>query len=288
MKRRKDSADTRAGAPVVLGAEPSVCLAVEPANPGHFLACCGLLELADRIWPGSEGWFEAGTYRLATHGTLWQALHALTLDLPTELTTLQNGLEVKPLIAPLRVSLGESARDVILDGWMTTRVDKGVVVAAANPPWNFWSGQQTSLRIWSSLRVALQEQLRTLGEEDVPDLFSRRVPLSGRFGFDPGAAWNALDVGFSPNEQKLEVASSPAVELLAAVGLQRFRPVVSEDRATFEYATWGRPLGPCVAAAAASGQISVSPSVRFLGRVVSRGSYAALGFSNPLKGDRNE
>jgi hypothetical protein len=31
---------------------------VDPANPGQFFACCGLLELADRLWPGAEGWFE--------------------------------------------------------------------------------------------------------------------------------------------------------------------------------------------------------------------------------------
>ncbi len=25
-----------------------------PTNPGQFFACCGLLELADRLWPGAE------------------------------------------------------------------------------------------------------------------------------------------------------------------------------------------------------------------------------------------
>ena len=31
---------------------------VDPTNPGQFFACCGLLELADRLWGGAEGWFE--------------------------------------------------------------------------------------------------------------------------------------------------------------------------------------------------------------------------------------
>ena len=30
---------------------------VDPTNPGQFFACCGLLELADRLWKGAEGWF---------------------------------------------------------------------------------------------------------------------------------------------------------------------------------------------------------------------------------------
>ena len=32
---------------------------VDPTNPGQFFACCGLLELADRLGSGSEGWFES-------------------------------------------------------------------------------------------------------------------------------------------------------------------------------------------------------------------------------------
>jgi CRISPR-associated protein Csb3 len=33
-------------------------LKLDPLNPGHFVACCGVLELADRAWGGAEGWFE--------------------------------------------------------------------------------------------------------------------------------------------------------------------------------------------------------------------------------------
>jgi len=31
---------------------------VDPTNPGHFFACCGLFELASRIAEDTEGWFE--------------------------------------------------------------------------------------------------------------------------------------------------------------------------------------------------------------------------------------
>lgn len=37
---------------------------VDPANPGQFFACCGLLELAGRIWDGAEGWFKEGAFLL--------------------------------------------------------------------------------------------------------------------------------------------------------------------------------------------------------------------------------
>jgi CRISPR-associated endonuclease/helicase Cas3 len=37
--------------------EPTIRVAVDLTNPGQFFACCGLLELADRLWPGAAGWF---------------------------------------------------------------------------------------------------------------------------------------------------------------------------------------------------------------------------------------
>ncbi len=257
---------------------------MSPLNPGEFFACCGLLELADRLWGDAEAWFERGSFVLSTSGTVVAILDALLEDPPVTLTTLENGLEVKPLIAPLRLTIGR--RPLVLDAWMTVRLEKGELVAAPNPPWNFWSGQQTSFRIWTALRQALADQRGVLDDRGAEALFEERVPLSGRFGFDPGAAWNALDVGFSPNEQKIDVASSPAVELLAAVGLQRFRPVIDDDRTGFRYATWRAPLDPPVAAAAVGVRSGPAGVDVYQGLVISRGSYAALGQSIPLTTER--
>ncbi len=39
--------------------EQSIRIPVDLTNPGQFFACCGLLELADRLWPGTEGWFSS-------------------------------------------------------------------------------------------------------------------------------------------------------------------------------------------------------------------------------------
>lgn len=270
--------------------EPAIRVRVDPTNPGQFFACCGLLELADRLWDGAEAWFEDGAFSIATRGTLYELLSALVKEPADEITKLESGLKVKPLIAPLRLRIaGDSRSQMTLDAWMTIRRDKREVVAVANLPWNFWSGQQTSLRIWTALRAALVMQMETLADvQDFEDLFGKRIPLSGRFGFDPGAAWNRLDVGFSPDTQDIRVASSPATELLAAVGLQRFRPRLSDDRSSFDYATWGHPLAPSVARAASTGLVTVSPARRFHGRIIRRGNYAALGYSTLLNGAHNE
>ena len=47
--------------------EPTIRIPVDLTNPGQFFACCGLLELASRLWPGAEGWFEK-TALLCRHG----------------------------------------------------------------------------------------------------------------------------------------------------------------------------------------------------------------------------
>ena len=203
---------------------PTIRVKVDLANPGQFLACCGLLELADRLWGWAEGWFEGEDFCIASQKPLSVLLAALIQHDAEEVVHLDNGLVVKPLVAPLRIVLdGTSRTSLTLDAWMTVRSEKGQTRATANPPWNFWSGQQTPRGIWAVLREALRTQLEELPPDYERRLFSFLVPLTGRFGFDPGAAWNALDTGFSPNEQKCGVASSPAVELLAAIGLQRFR-----------------------------------------------------------------
>jgi CRISPR-associated protein Csx14 len=216
-----------------------------------------------------------------------QTIVEFTVEAPTELP---NGLPVKRIIAPLRLTHPDyPAFDLTLDSWMAIKVIKKKVEAVGNRPWNFWSGQQTSAGLWAErLRPALAKQIVSFTPRQYERLFDQRVLLTGRFGFDPGAAWHSLDVGFSPNEQNMEVASSAAVELLAAVGVQRFRPVMADDKATFLYATWGQPLAPSVAAAAATGCVRVNPSTVFRGRVISRGEYGALGFSTPLRGDINE
>jgi CRISPR-associated protein Csx14 len=120
-------------------------------------------------------------------------------------------------------------------------------------------------------------------------LLSQRLLQKGRFGFDPGPAWNALDVGFSLNEHGVEVESSPATELFAAVGLQRFRPVMHDGRDGFDYFTWHNACSPCVAAAAMAGAIRNRQTLRIRASVTTRGQYAALGFAYPLNaGDTDD
>src|SRR5688572_21502685 len=41
---------------------PNIQIPVDLTNPGQFFACCALLELADRLRPGAEGWFTGESF----------------------------------------------------------------------------------------------------------------------------------------------------------------------------------------------------------------------------------
>ncbi|MBX6330829.1 MAG: type I-U CRISPR-associated protein Cas8c [Gemmatimonadaceae bacterium] len=59
----------------------SFSIPVDVTNPGHVFACCGLLELGHRVWPGTEGWFERAearfTLRAPARGPVEPSLAAL-------------------------------------------------------------------------------------------------------------------------------------------------------------------------------------------------------------------
>jgi CRISPR-associated protein Csb3 len=105
-----------------------------------------------------------------------------------------------------------------------------------------WAGQQTPERNLKGLRDAWREILgREPNHVASRRLFAQRWPMTGRFGFDPSASWEAIDVGFSPDEQQIGALTSPSTEILAAVGLQRCRPKHVERR-SFGYRAWADPL----------------------------------------------
>ncbi len=73
--------------------EPKIKIELEPANPGQFFACCGILELADRLWNGAEGWFDTREFFISpvrdketpgnfeyTHHELFKEIAAAAID----------------------------------------------------------------------------------------------------------------------------------------------------------------------------------------------------------------
>ena len=111
-----------------------------------------------------------------------------------------------------------------------------------------WAGRQGVL----SIAQAMHEKLPVTTSERILD---EGIAMKAPYYFDSRRFAHALDAGFSLDEQKMKVVAYPAVELLALIGLQRFRPAVTDDRWTFCYHTWSYPLMPSPASAVCSGAI---------------------------------
>jgi CRISPR-associated protein Csx14 len=149
-----------------------------------------------------------------------------------------------------------------------------------------WAGQQTPERnlralqdIWRKINAAQPERVGSRA------LFSQRWPETG-MGFDPSSSWKAIDIGFSPDEQQINVLTSPAVEILAAIGLQRCRPERFGDRGrNFIYRAWAEPL-EIVVAPAAIGGAGRTLSTHMFPVNMRNSQYGNFGWAKPWEDDR--
>lgn len=301
----------------------SFAVNTDVTNPGQFFACCGLLELAHCLWPGAEGVFaeENREFQISCPSDSSVSLQrlievmmeceisGLTEDerkeravLDAEKSRLKK--EGKPLPAEKetrRKELGTMARagaislrepfSLDLNWWQTSDDD-------VNTP-KTWAGLQEIHKV----ARAAQDTFKEI--EDLSELFNHgcvlRIPKEYSkkaadqkkdvepFYFDARRFAHPLDVGFSLDKQNAETVAHPAVELLALIGLQRFRPSASTEKWEFEYATWFKPLSAPVAAAVVSGSVPVHPQQRYHFRLLFRDDqrrYKAFSYATPIGGLR--
>ena len=261
---------------------PAITTKADPSNAGHFLACCGLLHLADTWWEGGAlGWFSRDSFHLAPAGA-GETPHPVRILASSGVATIPSipGTgEIPEKLLPLIVSpaSGDLA-GITIDHHARIYPDR-TEVRWTGGYWKFWSGPQSSLGIWETLAELLTGLIG--GEDDdLTDALTRVAISRGRFGYDPQAAWNASGIGWSPSKQAMGVASRPALEMLAFIGLQRFRPTITSG--SFTYSAWEVPLPPAAAIVAAFNPLAFASGPRvFRGIIDSRGEYRSLGDSQP-------
>lgn len=227
--------------------KPNITIPVDLTNPGQFFACCGLLELADRLWPGAEGWFQQMSFQIKTsdHPHTLQELLRETQRLQFDVgddddsEDTENDKEESGSVQPIELRWSNDKYAILLDWWS----DKGI-----KP----WAGSMKE-------RVILRAMLSAI-DPTKPEPFNdlRRVqyqsPKVGKNGklkkpqkkepfyFDPrrGNKAHPLDCGFSPDTQKMEAECCPALEALCFVGLQRARPAPTGIANQSRYTVWTR------------------------------------------------
>lgn len=234
---------------------PEYRLTLDPHNPGQFFACCGLFELSELVAPGGEAWFadEGREFAVSTDAPVP----------PQELTLVPREGEPGDLtLEPLE--LATRGHTLTLNWWLNdTLSDKSAFKS--------WGGRQ------EPRKHLLGPLLARLGSGvSASSMLSASAYTTERFGFDPRSAWDALTVGYAPNDERRkadkQALTFPWVEVLAAVGLQGFRPQpVAERRFRYRYAAWFVPLALAPARAAFAAPWRGLPSRRFEFPIVVRG-----------------
>jgi len=209
----------------------------DPLNPGQFFACCGLFELMERMVPGACAQF------VVSDANLRQAEFVVEAKQLPELETVLRGLRgakfeqievAEKSVWPVRLSVAGEV--FVLDWWLDAFREK---------PSNLkcWAGQVTAKKLFDDLLPLIEPSSGPGG------LMTAAAMSKSKFGVDPRSAWNALDFGFSPDVQNKDTATYPAVEMLAAIGLQGFRPKVERREGVLRAAfhLWTIPLPLAVA-----------------------------------------
>ncbi len=209
------------------GSEISV--PVNLSNPGQFFACCGLLELADRLWPGAEGWVTTGevesTFQISTASSAAKVSRLLALAKSLDFDNGDKGKhasdddeegEVFAIVVRSPITL-------VLDWWS----DKSI-----KP----WAGSMKERKILAAMLGAIDPENADPFNDAKVAFDPAPTPEPGKraktgekrepFYFDYRRGCNAhpLDSGFSPDTQDMKAQCFPAVEALCFIGLQRARP----------------------------------------------------------------
>ena len=194
---------------------------------------------------------------------------------------------------------GKPAITVSLDWWLETAEQDGTI--RNKSAWKMYAGQQTIEGIIADM-LTEAAKLRTALPASTPlaDLLDQSAEMTGRFGFDPRASRNALDVGYSSNDLHLPVRTFVFAELLATFGLHSFFPSRTgqagrlestrgwgeghdgEAKRGFTYCLWPKPLPIALARLAAARPSSLGARTLFALRAM-RKNYSNLTLARTIQ-----
>jgi CRISPR-associated protein Csx14 len=249
---------------------PNLYIPIDPLNPGQFYACCGLVELFELSGAQTLSKFELDYQRPRRAKFVLSCNDELNLDFIVksvrDATFVPGSTDEPPgneSIAPVTVSIFNHHLE--LDWWLNEFRDRA-------GPLKCWAGQVTTQKLASELPKLLPWDDASFDSDGF---------TSTRFGIDPRSAWVALNLGYSPNEQGQESRTFPVVELLAAFGLEGFRPAGDRTQG-FRYAIWLKALPRIVARTVCAQPWEGLPVALYRFKLGQRGSYKFFSFADPI------
>jgi CRISPR-associated protein Csb3 len=281
----------------------SISINVDPTNPGQFFACCGLFELADRLWPGAEARFADRAFVIECEGS---HAHLLSMLSRAQINSSLADSALKRLGTLLSAEkAGLSIADVqekqfLSAQWKRERLH----VSQPFDLWlDWWSDEMTGakgMKTWAAKQMVLEiarPLLRSFAgltwDDSQSDCISRTAELDGLpFYFDShnNSQNTPRDTGFGlytlRNGIKTKGNTRPLLELAAFVGIQRFRPAPTSARRSFRFTLWSAPLPIAVAGAAAGGHLRLPKDREYEFRMLNRSEYMkAFLPALPIQGD---
>jgi CRISPR-associated protein Csb3 len=268
---------------------------VDVTNPGQFFACCGLLELADRIDRATTAYFEPGGFLI--HADVPRVLDAFFKCVVTvetsEVDDDDDRSDDKPDVDAHRgrtypMILGEPF-ELRLDWWREE-------AAQAQKLKTWTAGQRVTDLLREhhkgkkgvrtpSMRERFSDAFAKCPTDWVREPFPIKSPSP--FNFDSRLSRNnALDLGFPNKTEDSVMAFSPAAEVLTLIALQRFRPLTLEIWKRNRYYTWNKPLPAelaCVAALGLIPQVSASCFEFPVIRRDAKGRFKLFGHAQPVR-----
>lgn len=255
---------------------------LDPCNPGQFYACCGVIELLELMGFETLSRFSLSESTPRRGQIIIASAERLSLRMVIDyIRNAEYVFAVRPSVredklAPVTTS--HCGQSHTLDWWLDEFHDERSILKC-------WPGKGTSQDVVQTLRNALPSVV------DGAELFGREFAAytSIRFYVDPRSAWNALDLGYSAYMQGQNALTYPIVELLAAFGLQGFRPK-RKSGLTFSYSLWESLLPLAVARTFSAQAWDSVASLTCEFRIESRGknaTYFSAGTMIPPKGERD-
>ena len=271
---------------------------VDLDNPGQVFACLGLIEAADALAGNAQGGFtwnaeydlqarfmiEAATDINPIETVLDFLSDATAIALapagwtPSSTKNVGASESIPDAPCPMR-DLGDMALPVVLRGSETCDITLGHWAdGSSRDDFKLYAGNRSALKITQSMLAGIRQLWNDRRADMVSDPFGTTCPMRGSFNFDARCAWEAIDLGYSPNDHSQKVLGSPTVELLAAWGLEHARPTRVQRR-VYRYGTWSGLLPPILARPALGGVFDNANGRSFRLRLGLSGKNKVVGYA---------
>jgi len=227
--------------------EPTIRIPVDLTNPGQFFACCGLLELASRMDEHALSWFANGSvFNLS--GSIEDLIVGFRnaqyrqVELDDSALRLRNGKTPKDpsTVNPVEIT-PRGATSLTLDWWLRPHEHNGL---------KLWSGSNRLIALVEDVFTAIKQR-----QDDARVLLTTSFQLPRQpFFYAAARPLHEREFGVSMDKIGREFEHLPYVELLALIGLQRFRPsLIARQR--FRYFSWAIPIPAEIACAVIAGAV---------------------------------